>query len=499
MRRCGRGPRRRSISPMASQHAAYPSASVARSPSTCWATTSGWSRRNAVGEPRAAMASATAAVPSARTRAARAYQASIGGRWAALHSTIRLSMRSDAWLASHMPTMPPSEVPQNDTDGRSRASSIRSTSRPRSAIEYGPGGTGERPCPRWSYRTTRCRAVSTSSCGPQSSRSFRGSSTAPGRTVQRPLHLVGDFNDHELRTYAKGRVTPMIYELRRYHLTTPPMAEHFNAHMSKMVPLFDEHDLSLVGAWDAVIGSDLPFHTYLLRWHDLGHREAAWASFYADQRFDVSARRDERAGRADGRAQPRHHNPAARDVLTAGSRDVRAPALVDGNLAATLEVLARDRGWLDRPLLRCGEGQYSFGEVLDRAARVATLLGERGVRPGDRVLLAAADSVGLATAFLGTLRMGAVAVTVNPGLTAGDQRDVALRRRSRPCGCGRGHRRPVRCRATASSSPRTSAGQPRAWPRRRRCHWAPTPRPTSSTRQVRPDGPRARCTGTPIR
>ncbi len=97
-----------------------------------------------------------------------------------------------------------------------------------------------------------------------------------------------------------------------------------------------------------------------------------------------------------------------------------APALVGGNLAATLEVLAHDRGWLERPLLRCGEGQYSFGEVLDRAARLATLLGERGVRPGDRVLVAAADSVGLATAFLGTLRMGAVAVTVNPALTATD-------------------------------------------------------------------------------
>ena len=111
------------------------------------------------------------------------------------------------------------------------------------------------------------------------------------------MHLVGDFNHHELRTYAKGRVNHMIYELRRYRLTTPPMAEHFNAHMSKMVPLFDEHDLSLVGAWDAVIGSDLPFHTYLLRWRDLGHREAAWASFYADPRFDAARdQMNERAG-----------------------------------------------------------------------------------------------------------------------------------------------------------------------------------------------------------
>ena len=35
-----------------------------------------------------------------------------------------------------------------------------STSPPSSASVYGAGGTGERPCPRWSYRTTRNRAAS---------------------------------------------------------------------------------------------------------------------------------------------------------------------------------------------------------------------------------------------------------------------------------------------------------------------------------------------------
>jgi len=69
------------------------------------------------------------------------------------------------------------------------------------------------------------------------------------------------------------------------------MAAHFNAHMEKMLPLFKHHDLSLVGAWDGVIGASLPFHTYLLRWRDLAHREAAWSDFYADPRFDAA--RDE--------------------------------------------------------------------------------------------------------------------------------------------------------------------------------------------------------------
>jgi hypothetical protein len=89
----------------------------------------------------------------------------------------------------------------------------------------------------------------------------------------------------------------MIYELRRYQLTSPPMAQHFNDHMSTMLELFDEHDLSVVGSWDAVIGTSLPYHLYMLRWRDLGHRERSWASFYEDERFWVARERmNERAG-----------------------------------------------------------------------------------------------------------------------------------------------------------------------------------------------------------
>ena len=41
-----------------------------------------------------------------------------------------------------------------------RSSRRSRASRARSSIEYGPGGTGERPCPRWSYRASRNCAVS---------------------------------------------------------------------------------------------------------------------------------------------------------------------------------------------------------------------------------------------------------------------------------------------------------------------------------------------------
>lgn len=89
----------------------------------------------------------------------------------------------------------------------------------------------------------------------------------------------------------------MIYELRRYQLASPPMTQHFNDHMSQMMELFETHDLSLVGSWDAVIGTSLPHHLYMLRWRDLAHRESAWASFYDDARFwEARDRMNERAG-----------------------------------------------------------------------------------------------------------------------------------------------------------------------------------------------------------
>jgi fatty acid CoA ligase FadD22 len=43
-----------------------------------------------------------------------------------------------------------------------------------------------------------------------------------------------------------------------------------------------------------------------------------------------------------------------------------------------------------------------------------------GVSPGDRVLIAARDGLELVHAFLGAIRLGAIAVPVNPALTVGD-------------------------------------------------------------------------------
>ncbi len=61
----------------------------------------------------------------------------------------------------------------------------------------------------------------------------------------------------------------------------------------------------------------------------------------------------------------------------------------------------------------------THAQLDDAAARVAGWLARR-VRPGDRVLLAAAASVGFVRCYLGALRAGAVIVLANPGYTAAE-------------------------------------------------------------------------------
>lgn len=91
-----------------------------------------------------------------------------------------------------------------------------------------------------------------------------------------------------------------------------------------------------------------------------------------------------------------------------------------GNLVSVIEARAAAHGWLDRRLLVADGAVHTHGEVLDLAARTATVLDSHGVREGDRVLIAAADSLAFAVAFLGGIRLGAVPVTVNRGLTAAE-------------------------------------------------------------------------------
>lgn len=92
------------------------------------------------------------------------------------------------------------------------------------------------------------------------------------------------------------------------------------------------------------------------------------------------------------------------------------------NLALVLEERAAERGWSDRPAVILHRGALSHHDVHDGAARTASLLAGLGVRRGDRVLMALADGPAFAWAFLAAVRMGALAVPVNPQLPASDHR-----------------------------------------------------------------------------
>jgi len=62
----------------------------------------------------------------------------------------------------------------------------------------------------------------------------------------------------------------------------------------------------------------------------------------------------------------------------------------------------------------------TYEELAERAARVAAAWLDRGVGPGDRVLLVLPDSPEFLACFFGTMKMGAVAVPVNPFTRAAD-------------------------------------------------------------------------------
>ena len=96
------------------------------------------------------------------------------------------------------------------------------------------------------------------------------------------------------------------------------------------------------------------------------------------------------------------------------------------NLAAVLERRAGDGGWAGDVAYLVGDRAYTHAQVHDGGARTASLLAGAGVGRGDTVLIVLPDGVEFAWAFLGAVRLGAVAVPVNPRLTAADHAAAAV-------------------------------------------------------------------------
>jgi len=88
-----------------------------------------------------------------------------------------------------------------------------------------------------------------------------------------------------------------------------------------------------------------------------------------------------------------------------------------GTTNAALELL--EHNLRDRPgkaAYLCSGSAHTYRELGEGARRLAGLLQERGISPGERVLVALPDCFAFPVAFLGCLLTGAVAVVVNPEL-----------------------------------------------------------------------------------
>ncbi len=90
------------------------------------------------------------------------------------------------------------------------------------------------------------------------------------------------------------------------------------------------------------------------------------------------------------------------------------------NIAEDLAGLAARQGWTGLTAFHTEDRAFSHGDVHESAAKLATVLAGYGVGVGERVLVALPDGIGFVTAFLAVARLGAVAVTVNPALPAGE-------------------------------------------------------------------------------
>jgi 2-aminobenzoate-CoA ligase len=89
-----------------------------------------------------------------------------------------------------------------------------------------------------------------------------------------------------------------------------------------------------------------------------------------------------------------------------------AQRLLDGTI---------DRFGPDRRCLVTASGEWSYGELLDNANRVAALLaGPLGLQPGNRVLLRAPNNPWLVAIWLGVLKAGGVVVLTMPLLRTGE-------------------------------------------------------------------------------
>lgn len=92
----------------------------------------------------------------------------------------------------------------------------------------------------------------------------------------------------------------------------------------------------------------------------------------------------------------------------------------DGNIVDYLFEICLEPENADRPAFIVGDVAYSFADINDRVSRVSNLLKSLGVNTGDRVMMSVIDGPDFPALFLGTIKMGGVAVAINTYLKPAD-------------------------------------------------------------------------------
>jgi fatty acid CoA ligase FadD22 len=90
------------------------------------------------------------------------------------------------------------------------------------------------------------------------------------------------------------------------------------------------------------------------------------------------------------------------------------PCISLGNIASRLAALARHRGWHDHIAFHIDGATFTFAQVHAGARRAAAGLVGRGVRAGSHVVIALPGGIELVWTVLGALRIGAVAMPLDP-------------------------------------------------------------------------------------
>jgi long-chain acyl-CoA synthetase len=74
----------------------------------------------------------------------------------------------------------------------------------------------------------------------------------------------------------------------------------------------------------------------------------------------------------------------------------------------------------EREAIACGSVRLSFRDIDERSTRLASALAARGVAIGDRVAIYLSNRAEFGVAFMGIVKAGAIAITLNPRLSAAE-------------------------------------------------------------------------------